>query len=53
MKQLQQWLPLAMLLVVAVVVCLLTSATPDPAANTTRPIDCPYPMYTCPNQVDR
>ena len=45
MKQFQRWLPLAVLLVVAVVVCLLTSATPE---TETRPIDCPYPTQTCP-----
>ena len=52
MKQLQPWLLLAVLLVVAVVVWLLTSATPETETRPS-PIDCPYPTQTCPYQVDR
>ena len=53
MKQFQQWIPLGVLLVVAVIVCLLTSATPD-RVDTPRPISCPYQtMVPCPYQQDR
>ena len=53
MKQFQQWIPLAVLLVVAVIVCLLSAATPD-RVDISRPIECPYQTDTptCP-EIDR
>ena len=52
-KRIQQWIPLAILIVVAVIVCLFSSATPD-RVDTPRPIECPYQTdaLTCP-EVDR
>ena len=53
MKEFQQWIPLAVFLGVAVIVCLLSAATPD-RIDTSRPISCPYQTIDpCPYQQDR
>ena len=41
-KRIQRWIPLAILIVVAVIVCLLSAATPN-RVDTSQPIECPYP----------
>ena len=51
-KQLKHATLIALLLVTAVIAFLLPSAMPKPA-DTSKPIDCPYPAQTCPYQVDR
>lgn len=52
-QRIQQWIPLAVLIVAAVIACLLSAATPD-RVDTPRPIECPYQVIDpCPYQQDR
>lgn len=53
-KRIKDAIPLAIVMVAGLIVCLLTSATPN-RVDTSRPIDCPYPtkIEPCPYQLDR
>ena len=42
-KRMQRWISIALFIVAAVVVCLLSGATPEPA-ETPREQVCPYQM---------
>ena len=53
-KRIQQWIPLVILIVVVVIVCPLSGATPD-RVDTPRPIECPHPpeIEPCPYRLAR